>query len=150
MTRSAPGGPGLMPHHHQERPASDLAHGPAKARDIERISEPVTVADERSGLATHYWQHVIERVVAHRAVRGNRRTPGSRLRLPSSQHAGGSQRQRTLGRVVMEATLARLDGTRTPRTRTTTPTDEQRAERRRSATLGVRRRKTREEARAAS
>jgi hypothetical protein len=139
-----------MPHQHQERPASDLAHSPAKARDIERVSAQVTVADEQSGLATHYWQHVIARVVAHRAVRGNRRTPGSRLRLPSSQHAGDSQRQRTLSRVVMEATLARLDGTRTPRTRTTTLTDEQRAQRRRSATLGVRRRKTREEARAAS
>jgi hypothetical protein len=116
-----------MPHQHKERPASDLAHGPAKARDIERVSKQVTVADERSGLATHFWQHVIERVVAHRAVRGNRRTPGSRLRLPSSQRAGGSQRQRTRGRVVMEATLVRLDGT--PAITRATLTDEQRAAR---------------------
>jgi hypothetical protein len=126
MTRSAPHRPGPMPHQHQERPASDLAHGPAKARDIEHVREPVTVADERSGLATHYWQHVIERVVAHRAVRGTRRTPVSRLRLPSSQRAGGSQRQRTLGRVVMEATLARLDGT--PAITRATLTDEQRVQ----------------------
>jgi hypothetical protein len=115
-----------MPHQHKERPASDLAHGPAKARDIERVRQQATVADERSGLASHNWQHVIERVVAHRAVRGNRRTPGSRLRLPSSQHAGGSQRQGTLGRVVMEATLARLDGT--PATTRATLTDEQRVQ----------------------
>jgi hypothetical protein len=122
MTRSALHRRGPMPHQHQERPASDLAHRPAQARDIERVSAQVTVADEQSGLATHYWQHVIERVVAHRAVRGNRRTPGSRLRLVSSQHVGGSQGQRTLSRVLMEATLARLDGT------PATLTDEQRVQ----------------------
>jgi hypothetical protein len=58
-----------MPHHHQERPASDLAHGPAKAHDIEHVREQVAAAEERqSRLAAHYWQHVIDHAVELRAT----------------------------------------------------------------------------------
>jgi hypothetical protein len=62
-----------MPHQHHERPAGDLAHGPAKARDIEHVREQVAAAEERqSRLAARYWQHVIERVVEHRAMLDDR------------------------------------------------------------------------------
>jgi len=69
MTPAAPHRPAPMPHQHHERPAGALAHGPATARDIERIREQVTAAEAReSSLAARYWQQVIERAVEHRAT----------------------------------------------------------------------------------
>jgi hypothetical protein len=58
-----------MPHKHQERPASDLAHGPAKGSDIEHVREQVAAAEERqSRLAACYWQHMIDRAVELRTT----------------------------------------------------------------------------------
>jgi hypothetical protein len=73
MTRSAPLRRDPMPHQHHDRPANALAHGPATARDIERVGDQVTAATPRpSGLAARYWQHVIEHAVEHRAMLDNR------------------------------------------------------------------------------
>ena len=88
MTRSAPDRD-PMPHRHRERPANALAHGPAKARDIEHAREQVAAAEQRqSRLAARYWQDVIERAVEVRATLPKRLMPGSRPRRPSPQRAG--------------------------------------------------------------
>jgi len=50
-----------MPHQHQERPSSTLAHGATTATDIERVREQMTAIEEReTRVAARYWQRVTQ------------------------------------------------------------------------------------------
>jgi hypothetical protein len=59
-----------MPIKHREPPPAALAHGAAKADDIERVRDDLTVVEERqAGRAASYWQQVRQRAKERRARR---------------------------------------------------------------------------------
>ena len=55
--------------HHKERPASALAHGPAKPEDIERARRDVEVAEDRAAGATDVNRAVREMEAACDTIR---------------------------------------------------------------------------------
>jgi hypothetical protein len=59
----------LLPHEHEERTPSALAHGPAKPSDIENVRDQVASAETKAAhRATRHWKRVMDRAV--------RRDPG--------------------------------------------------------------------------